>query len=853
MKKQVLYFLVILITVVLCQDGCAQTKLWRKNKALRFYRMQIARKSDPVKVENNLKEAIGKTEKNYKIFFCLLLAEQYEGSGDFASAERSYMEAYTEAKRFSPSVLKSYLPNLSGTIYDSYDRLGYFYLRTGNLRKAEQLFRESEEVRNRLYPKRSVYRVLPLIGMGSLYFRRGEYDKTYAVFNRAIEMLNRATTTHFDYDNINRLFLYDLAELCMALGKNTEAFGYIGKLSVASSGVAKFNSSLVRKLEVARIFELKARYYLLESDFEKAQEYLRRANQYYPGKITVSDVKFKLLKTEALLYWYQNNTEKANEAFQKLVGSYREHIARNFVSMSEYEKEQFYNTLKNDFNLFNAYVLSIADRNPTVLYEEMYTNIINTKALLLNASNRQKNKILESGDAALIGRLHQWEQAKSLLAKQFYGRQTDRKTDSLERNIELLEKEINQRSDLFQQGKNKTDWKQIQSVLREGEAAIEIIRINTHDTKKRNGYARRSGLSDSTVYGVLVLKPGGAAPEFFYLPEGNQLEKKFLPFYRNSIYGQLEDKRSYDQFWLPIRRRIGNLQRIYLSPDGVFNQINLNTLQNPVSGKYLIDETELIYLTNTQDLLRNKSTPGANRKVVLVGRPAYKVTEKLKSGDESAGIQGYGLRNILTDELVNFREQEFDDLPGTESEITQIETTLYANKMEVTVFKGVQATEENVKAIRKPAILHVATHGFFIEDSASTVNPMIRSGVVLAGVQNTERIHAEDGILTAYEATNLDLESTDLVVLSACQTGLGEIRNGEGVYGLQRAIIVAGAKNLLMSLWKVDDEATSSLMVSLYHSWNGENNLKAFREAQLSLRSKYSHPFYWGAFIMLGN
>ena len=130
---------------------------------------------------------------------------------------------------------------------------------------------------------------------------------------------------------------------------------------------------------------------------------------------------------------------------------------------------------------------------------------------------------------------------------------------------------------------------------------------------------------------------------------------------------------------------------------------------------------------------------------------------------------------------------------------------------------------------------------------------MIRSGIVLAGVKNTEKEKTEDGILTAYEATNLDLDGTDLVVLSACQTGLGEVRNGEGVYGLQRAIMVAGANNLLMSLWKVDDDATAFLMTSFYSEWEGQKNPDEFREIQIALRKKYPHPFYWGAFVMLGN
>jgi CHAT domain-containing protein len=173
----------------------------------------------------------------------------------------------------------------------------------------------------------------------------------------------------------------------------------------------------------------------------------------------------------------------------------------------------------------------------------------------------------------------------------------------------------------------------------------------------------------------------------------------------------------------------------------------------------------------------------------------------------------------------------------------------------VTRYSGEQANETNIKSVSSPSVLHVATHGFFIEDSSGLVNPMIRSGLLLAGVSNNQSVNQQDGILTAYEAALLNLQNTNLVVLSACETGLGEVRNGEGVYGLQRAMVSAGTKNLLMSLWKVDDTATNELMGTFYKQWtsNKMSVRDAFRTAQTEVRKKYPHPFYWGAFIMLGN
>ena len=183
------------------------------------------------------------------------------------------------------------------------------------------------------------------------------------------------------------------------------------------------------------------------------------------------------------------------------------------------------------------------------------------------------------------------------------------------------------------------------------------------------------------------------------------------------------------------------------------------------------------------------------------------------------------------------------------------------------------ATEANIKAVKGPALMHIATHGYFLADGNlgsgdamgidaenAKNNPLLRSGLILAGApdpnqqeQSSDLQSNDNGILTAYEAMNLNLEGTDLIVLSACETGLGDVKAGEGVYGLQRAFMVAGANALIMSLWKVDDAATQMLMTNFYTNWTkGGNKLKAFKQAQLQLMVKYKDPYYWGAFVMMG-
>jgi CHAT domain-containing protein len=183
-----------------------------------------------------------------------------------------------------------------------------------------------------------------------------------------------------------------------------------------------------------------------------------------------------------------------------------------------------------------------------------------------------------------------------------------------------------------------------------------------------------------------------------------------------------------------------------------------------------------------------------------------------------------------------------------------------------------EASESAIKGVKAPGLLHIATHGYFLQDvdkggnalgvnlENAKENALLRSGLMLAGAaatvsgeQSQTFTSNDNGILTAYEAMSLNLDGTDLVVLSACETGLGDVKNGEGVYGLQRAFLVAGANALIMSLWKVDDAATQQLMTNFYTNWSKTGDkLKSFKQAQQQLMAKYKEPYYWGAFVMMG-
>jgi CHAT domain-containing protein len=379
-----------------------------------------------------------------------------------------------------------------------------------------------------------------------------------------------------------------------------------------------------------------------------------------------------------------------------------------------------------------------------------------------------------------------------------------------------------------------------------------------------------------TRYAALILTPEtNNGPELVTLENGDDLENRYGRYYQNAIKQKIEDKYSYDQFWKPIQSKLTGIKKVYFSPDGVYNFINPSTLYNTTSKKYLLDELEVAVVNNTSDILVNKPK-GNLKRATLIGFPEYNKKNIGPQGQVNLSSD-VDYRAITSDSSATrfMSGSAVSELPGTRVEVNGIESLLQAGKFEVSKLMAADATEEKVKSLRSPDVLHIATHGFFMSELANMTdggrgitgvtaqklseNPLLRSGLLFAGAGNTilkgkEDNSREDGILTAYEAMNLDLQNTELVVLSACETGLGQIKNGEGVYGLNRAFRAAGARSVLMSLWKVDDAATQQLMTEFYSEWlKGVNKKQALRNAQLKLRGKYSHPYYWGAFLAVGD
>ncbi|HEY0029948.1 MAG TPA: CHAT domain-containing tetratricopeptide repeat protein, partial [Bacteroidia bacterium] len=560
-------------------------------------------------------------------------------------------------------------------------------------------------------------------------------------------------------------------------------------------------------------------------------------------------------------YRESGNYKDAEAHYLASIKGYLFLIEKYFPALSEKEKTSFYYTVSNAFETYNSFViqqqLEFPKENHDALIAQMYDNQMVIKSLLLKETGKIKIQVAASGDLQLKKDYEELLKMRETIVQQ-YRLSVDDLVEigidlpKMEKEANELEQKITAASNISVKKEEKSrSWKEIQSKLKTDEVVVEIIRTD---------YYTKGNWTDSVYYCALVINKTCSVPKLVLIKNGNDLENKVALKYREQIKAKSNDELSYAALWKPLKESLGNPGKIYFSPDGVYQQMNMYTLRNPETKKYLIEESDIVLITNSSDLLQPAAAAGS-KTAEIFSYPDYDFIAGTTEVASNEPLSRYGFMNL-------------PELPGTKLEADSITKILRSKSWKVNEHLQAEATEDAIKKVKSPQILHIATHGFFLKDvdeNASDVigmqseiakqNPLLRSGLMLAGagaiardsmVDNT----TEDGILTAYEAAGLDLSQTDLVVLSACETGLGEVHNGQGVYGLQRAFMVAGTKSVIMSLWVVDDFATQELMGNFYREWlkdpSSQNRQKAFRAAQLKLKERFPDPYFWGAFIMVG-
>jgi CHAT domain-containing protein len=698
----------------------------------------------------------------------------------------------------------------------------------GRYDESEKLLKAAIATAEKLQSSKSTNHLKFLSNLALLYKQMGKYPEAESIY---LGMEKRLGKNNPDYASM----LNNQAALYIVMGKEDKVEELLKKsATIYKSNFGENNPAYAKAIsDLGNFYRYKERYNEAAPLLDKAVVIREEAF----GKSHPLYVQAK--EDLAILYWKQKNFEHAYMLYREVMDNSLDFINRYFPPMSESEKTKYWDVLSPRFQRFYNFALEASSSNTNVA-QDLYDYQIATKALLLNSTNKVKQSILASGDAQLIKDYISWIDQKENLARLYAYSKNELNgqnvnLDSLERAANAMEKTLSERSKDFSKnfGAAKTSYSQIKNLLTDNEAVVEIIRIQNYDQKFTPG----------SKYVALILTKGAELPKIVTLENGQQLDTRYSKYYRNTIQQKIADEYSYDQYWSKIDLELQGKKSIFISPDGVYNQLNLNTLKK-TGGDYVINRYDLTILGNSKDLiaLRSKKAGPPKKNATLIGFPDY----------GGASINA---------------------LPGTKVEIDGITKLLKASGYQVVPLLQKNATEASLKNVKAPTLLHIATHGYFLKDvdqkgSAFGVhlenandNPLLRSGLMLAGAANTVSGAAmpnlesnDNGVLTAYEAMNLNLQGTSLIVLSACETGLGDVKAGEGVYGLQRAFQVAGAEALIMSLWKVDDAATQQLMTSFYTNWlKLGNKQKAFKQAQLQLMTKYKEPYYWGAFVMLGN
>ncbi len=661
-------------------------------------------------------------------------------------------------------------------------------------------------------------------------------------------------------------------------------------------------------LDVSDCLEGLARIYKDEQKFSDAEPLNQRQLKIEqahsgPNNPRVGDAEADL----AALYYAWGKPAQAQPYFQMYLKNLMDQFRANAATMSERDRLIFFATFRNAFPLFFSFVLKFHGQVPE-LTGKMYDALLEEKGLIASSAASMRAAVEASGDPQAVQMLDNLASDKAQVAALTESPVGDPANFRAQLNkvaieANTLEGELLKRSAAMsrQKAQNAVTWQDVQRALKPGEAAVEVVRFQLN-----------TGITPTAdmVYVALVVTPDSKQPLLVALGLAEDLEAAPMMAYRDNVgrtrgFEQEETpgtpghqgnvantSAAYAAFWKPLEPALGAVKRVYVSPNGVLDTIPMGLMADS-NGKLLMEKIQLRIVNSTKDLLLPPQVV-AKKSALLVGNPKFDLTaaeQKLAAAEVRGGAIGAGPKQpagaavqISNGGAAQFPSRggdlkggDLNPLPGTQVEVEAVGRLLKTAGWQATEYTGGLALKGTVTQAQGPRVVHIATHGFFLSDEklqasaqaegrAANVNedPMLRSGLFFAGADrvrqgNASEAGVDDGVLTAYEASQLNLQGTELVVLSACETGLGKELNVDGIFGLRRGLQEAGADSLLMSMWSVPDKETQELMALFYQKWlGGMEKPEALRQAQLeereTVKKRYGKdlPFYWGAFVLIG-
>ncbi len=700
-------------------------------------------------------------------------------------------------------------------------------------------------------------RIAALSNLGDVYSLLGDYDRAETMLTQALEALEK--TLGPDHPRLV-ISLQNLG----TIARNRKQYARALDLLWRAEAIRE-KALGPRHTQTATLLLNIGNVYCDQGDYTHAREMFTRALDVLETSAgPFHNLTMMSLSNLARVYTAEGDIAHALEYQARVDGVLEREIQLNLAIGSEREKLAYFTSAMDR----TSRTLSLQAQhapNDAAAAELAATAVLQRKGRVLDAmagSLLAVRERMDADDQAALDRLRTTTSELAALALNGPGRtafaEYRARLTSLDQQREKLESEVSARSAEFRAQSRPVTVLALQAAIPDHAALVEFVVFQPFDAKAPVDSESAFGRSRYIAY---VVRRQGAV-QWKELGSSEEIDAAVA-----ALRGALRDPKRVDvkqqareldrKVMQPIRAMVGDATQLLVSPDGELNLIPFEALVDE-EGRYLVERFAISYLTTGRDLLRLQVPRASQSEPLIVadpffGEPPTVVTTHASGTSVTHASMKTARRSITT--AGDLSGVYFAPLAGTGEEARIIKSLFPAAR----VLTGTHATKTELLHVGAPSILHVATHGFFLEEAAAgetaaIQNPLLRSGLALSGA-NLDRDAADSGILTALEAANLNLWGTKLVTLSACDTGIGEVRSGEGVYGLRRAFVLAGAETLVMSLWPVSDYVTREMMTSYYRGLQtGLGRGDALRRTQLAMlaRPNRRHPFYWASFIQAG-
>jgi CHAT domain-containing protein/tetratricopeptide (TPR) repeat protein len=747
------------------------------------------------------------------------LARVALNSNDNASSETRHRRSLAIRERvFGPDH-----PQVANDVFN----LGLLSYRRRDFKNALDLYARALRIREEAFGRSHPTIAFALNNLGLVYWRQGDYPRAEEFFGRSLALREQL----YGPDSLRvTTSLTNLGIIAKETGNYELAESrYLRALEIKEKHLGTQHPELIPLVESLGIL------YRDRAQYEPAEEMFQRTLRLTSGSLGPQH-RFvaRHLANLGQLYWATGQWEKAFAARQQFVAIQERNLSLELSAGSERQKLAFFGPLLDDLEETIAFHVQHPS-DDAAARDLALTTLLQRKGRIFDALADNvgafRNRAT-SEDRVLLDRLARVtsELATTVLSESTNKSAADRQReiDRLTDEREPLEIELQRRSAGYLTPSAPVTLAAVQDTIPLSAALIEYAVYRPVDPRASFESGKQFGASRYVAY--VLGHSGGAQWKDLGPAEGidravDRMRTALADPARSEVTRRAREL--HQLVLAPLEPMLADRAHLLIAPDGLLHLVPFEALRT-ARGRFVLEDHLVTYLTTGRDLLRvsaRRPAPGAS---AIFADPAFG-----PSPPQSVA--------------------SFARLAGTSAEARRILTALPDAKIR----SGAAASEAALKRLRAPQVLHVATHGFFQRGTARQApveNPLLRSGLALAGA-NAGGSRGEDGRLTALEAANLDLWGTRLVTLSACDTGIGVVRNGEGVYGLRRAFLLAGAETLVMSLWPVSDLVTRDMMTGYYSGLKkGLGRGAALRRVQLHLMRQPGrrHPFYWASFIRAG-